>query len=549
MVNRLIKSALTAWIAANIAGANPASAANAAGSPAAATATAQPAQKVAKAPKAPKQAASTAAPVPAPAPTVPTVPTVPAAPTAATQPVQSPGSAQSPGSSAIPDVDDTQAKEFASRWGVDIRKLIHQAVQNSDPNFIAKQKAKVFGQDQAKPQTQAQTQPAESAPSGNESSGEGGQSGQSGQSGDGKWITIGGHPGPEGKHQGGTPVQVDGEGNILKGPDAIEGKDIDDLKNKTPESPAQPEQPSAPEAVEPAPEPAPEAVAEPEKLTPLQIRLQKAAARKAQKEQEQAEAEVDFRPDELESPDGSSPDDSEASAEVADPGPKPKHRQFSGDFVAFDKALSDWKQKSTEFKRSQTKQRKAEEGRTSAKQVIENAARDIEMDPADLQEAVDYEIKSQKEFHVRKEAAKKELRRRLNLNARQISQMEDSYLDNDSVAGIDQLTDWAAEYPDMLEHNEEVGAAAWRLLKEGTQKLPSASDPEFVQKVAEDLNNRRTEHSIGKSGAYQSGSSDEYEENHLEPRESLESVPFSRTAVRMAVNRYVRTALQSQNSV
>ena len=42
-----------------------------------------------------------------------------------------------------------------------------------------------------------------------------------------KWITIGGHPGPEGQHEEGTPVQIGPQGKIEKGPKGIKGKDID----------------------------------------------------------------------------------------------------------------------------------------------------------------------------------------------------------------------------------------------------------------------------------------------------------------------------------
>ena len=47
--------------------------------------------------------------------------------------------------------------------------------------------------------------------------------------GEKKWVTIGGTPDGDKKHAGGTPVQLDGKGEITKGPDSIEGKDIDDL--------------------------------------------------------------------------------------------------------------------------------------------------------------------------------------------------------------------------------------------------------------------------------------------------------------------------------
>ncbi len=42
-----------------------------------------------------------------------------------------------------------------------------------------------------------------------------------------KWITIGGHPGPEGQHEEGTKIQIGPQGKIEKGPKNLEGKDID----------------------------------------------------------------------------------------------------------------------------------------------------------------------------------------------------------------------------------------------------------------------------------------------------------------------------------
>lgn len=46
-----------------------------------------------------------------------------------------------------------------------------------------------------------------------------------------RWVTIGAHD-----HEGGTPVQIDGQGNIVKGPAALKGKPADN-----PEGPAKPE--------------------------------------------------------------------------------------------------------------------------------------------------------------------------------------------------------------------------------------------------------------------------------------------------------------------
>lgn len=43
-----------------------------------------------------------------------------------------------------------------------------------------------------------------------------------------KWVTIGAHD-----HEGGTPVQIDGQGQIVKGPPALKGKPADDPSNKS----------------------------------------------------------------------------------------------------------------------------------------------------------------------------------------------------------------------------------------------------------------------------------------------------------------------------
>lgn len=41
------------------------------------------------------------------------------------------------------------------------------------------------------------------------------------------WITVGGHEGPKGKHEGGTHVEVDDRGTIQKGPKSIKGNNLD----------------------------------------------------------------------------------------------------------------------------------------------------------------------------------------------------------------------------------------------------------------------------------------------------------------------------------
>ena len=46
-----------------------------------------------------------------------------------------------------------------------------------------------------------------------------------------EWVTIGGGEEGDKKHVGGTPVQIDGSGNIHSGPDALRGKNLDKLKS------------------------------------------------------------------------------------------------------------------------------------------------------------------------------------------------------------------------------------------------------------------------------------------------------------------------------
>jgi len=47
-----------------------------------------------------------------------------------------------------------------------------------------------------------------------------------------KWLTIGGHSGPEGKHEGGSHIEISGDGDIEKGPPDLKNKPISDLKSK-----------------------------------------------------------------------------------------------------------------------------------------------------------------------------------------------------------------------------------------------------------------------------------------------------------------------------
>ena len=49
------------------------------------------------------------------------------------------------------------------------------------------------------------------------------------QNNNSRWITIGGTPGKDGNHEGGTHVKVSGDGSIQIGPPAIEGKKISEL--------------------------------------------------------------------------------------------------------------------------------------------------------------------------------------------------------------------------------------------------------------------------------------------------------------------------------
>lgn len=60
------------------------------------------------------------------------------------------------------------------------------------------------------------------------------------------WVTIGGSPGERGEHEGGTAVQIDGEGNINAGPAALAAKGIkklSDFGKKAASTPAAPSRP------------------------------------------------------------------------------------------------------------------------------------------------------------------------------------------------------------------------------------------------------------------------------------------------------------------
>ena len=46
-----------------------------------------------------------------------------------------------------------------------------------------------------------------------------------------QWITIGGHEAEGKQHVGGTPVQIDGSGKIVKGPDELKGGNVESLGN------------------------------------------------------------------------------------------------------------------------------------------------------------------------------------------------------------------------------------------------------------------------------------------------------------------------------
>jgi hypothetical protein len=48
--------------------------------------------------------------------------------------------------------------------------------------------------------------------------------------GAGHWITMGGSPGPEGQHTGGSHVKIDGSGKVEAGPKSLEGQNVEHLK-------------------------------------------------------------------------------------------------------------------------------------------------------------------------------------------------------------------------------------------------------------------------------------------------------------------------------
>ena len=51
------------------------------------------------------------------------------------------------------------------------------------------------------------------------------------------WVTVGGSPGPNGKHEGGTPVQFGHDGTVTKGPAALKGAKLGGGKKLPPKAP------------------------------------------------------------------------------------------------------------------------------------------------------------------------------------------------------------------------------------------------------------------------------------------------------------------------
>src|SRR6185312_1101598 len=52
------------------------------------------------------------------------------------------------------------------------------------------------------------------------------------RTGEGRWITIGGQEGEDGRRHGGSPVFIDGSGRVVKGAPSLTGKNIANLKGE-----------------------------------------------------------------------------------------------------------------------------------------------------------------------------------------------------------------------------------------------------------------------------------------------------------------------------
>jgi hypothetical protein len=286
-----------------------------------------------------------------------------------------------------------------------------------------------------------------------------------------------------------------------------------------------------------------------------QKKLEKQQEKERQKQQKELEKATSFDPDEL--------DDSESMADDKEFNiPKPKEEDFQtprhlakvrrwrsqrpmsngpGDEAAiakwklqepqsFESAMKEWNRRKGAHQAAITKK--------IAKNVVPEVATENELDPAELQAAVDDEIAALLPQHKRQEEARKYVSE-MGFHAGRLNRMEDSGRDHSSTNMDEQASEWAGLFPEIAGTDEGKWVEKmWDLSKQGVQDPPSAGDEDLVRRVAQRIMEQNQ--LAASSFPAEEGESDgDFQPVHGSPGD-VDYTPFSRSNVGILVDRYMR---------
>jgi len=209
-------------------------------------------------------------------------------------------------------------------------------------------------------------------------------------------------------------------------------------------------------------------------------------------------------------------------------------RDAQGKVIERDHAAADAarKQRCNEVRNLNYAQKK--EQKDNPDQHVQKAMADYELHPSFNDHINEMEKHEQGQWTAR-EKMKSAIKKAWGINASDAASMENKYRDRSSLKGEDQLTGNIPQH-DINEHlgYDEHGWAenAWNLIREAPQPKPSRHDPEWVDKHAEQFKSMQ-----GIGGDY------DPDPPHEEDRDHDSSVPFSRRALDIALDRYFRKAM------
>lgn len=209
-------------------------------------------------------------------------------------------------------------------------------------------------------------------------------------------------------------------------------------------------------------------------------------------------------------------------------------RDAQGKVIERDHAAADAarKQRRNEVRNLNYAQKK--EQKDNPDQHVQNAMAGYELHSSFRDHINEMEKHEQGQWSAR-EKMKSAIKKAWGINAGDAASMENKYRDRSSLKGEDQLTGNIPQH-DINEHlgYDEHGWAenAWNLIREAPQPKPGRHDPEWVDKHAEQFKSMQ-----GIGGDY------DPDPPHEEDRDHDSSVPFSRRALDIALDRYFRKAM------